>query len=160
MALSMVRSNINEIFRCKRQRPIVARLITALVLLTLAPAAMGISLYLTGKLLVLPALITTLMPLIFTILPLFLCYWLVPHTEIRLRYALVSAIAAGILLEGLKVGFAFYVKHVGATLSSIYGAFTILPLAMIWIYLTWIIFLFGAELNASLHEVRRRDQFD
>ena len=37
--------------------------------------------------------------------------------------------------------------------------FAILPLAMIWIYLMWLIYLFGAELNAALHEVKRRDLF-
>jgi uncharacterized BrkB/YihY/UPF0761 family membrane protein len=31
---------------------------------------------------------------------------------------------------------------------------------MVWIYVAWVVFLFGAELNAALHEVRRHDQFD
>jgi membrane protein len=67
---------------------------------------------------------------------------------------------AGVLLEIFKTAFAFYAKHLGETLSYIYGTFAILPLFMIWLYLAWVIFLFGAELNAALHEVSHYDRFE
>jgi membrane protein len=68
-------------------------------------------------------------------------------------------VIAGVMLEIVKLGFALYARHLGATLSYIYGTVAILPLFMIWIYLAWLIFLFGAELNAALHEVKRHDRF-
>ena len=58
------------------------------------------------------------------------------------------------------MGFALYARHLGVTLSYVYGTMAILPLFMIWVYLAWIIFLFGAELNAALHEVKRHDTFE
>jgi uncharacterized BrkB/YihY/UPF0761 family membrane protein len=44
-------------------------------------------------------------------------------------------------------------------LSSPYGTLAIIPLFMIWIYLLWLIFLFRAEQNAALHEIRQYDRF-
>jgi membrane protein len=42
----------------------------------------------------------------------------------------------------------------------VYGTLVILPLFMVWVYVAWLIFLFGAELSAALHEVRRHDLFE
>ncbi len=151
---------INDIFRRIRSRPLLRRVFTALILIIVAPIAFGVSLYFTGNLLFLPKMINTGLPLLFTILSLFFCYWLLPHTKISIGLSIVSAILAGVLLEAVKIGFAFYVKHIGITISYVYGAFAILPLFMIWTYLAWLIFLFGAEFNAALHEVRHHERFD
>ena len=62
--------------------------------------------------------------------------------------------------EMFKIGFAIYARHLGQTLSYVYGTFAILPLFMVWMYMAWLIFLFGAELNAAFHEVKRHDRFD
>ena len=160
MLMFTIERAINEIFRCPRQRPILKRLFGAILLITLGPFGVGLSLYLTGKLVIIPGFVTTIEPLMVTVVGLFLFYLLVPNTKILYRHALVAAFVTGIVLEALKVGFAFYVTRIGGTLSYLYGTFAILPLAMVWIYLAWIIFLFGAELNAALHEVKRHDRFD
>lgn len=157
--LFTIESTVNEIFRCTRKRPLWARLLVVLLLLVLGPPALGLSLYFTGRLVFFSYLTGWLMPLVFTLIPILFIYWLVPRTPIRFRNALIASVTTGILLEGLKIGFAFYVSHVGQTLSYLYGTVAILPLAMVWIYLNWLIFLFGAELSAALHEVKRRDQF-
>lgn len=150
---------MNDIFRCARSRPLTRRVFTALVLLIGAPIAFAMSLYFTGNLLFLPKMVNAALPLLFTILSLFLCYWLLPHTKISIGLSLISAIVAGIILEAVKIGFAFYAKHIGVTISYVYGAFAILPLFMVWTYLAWLIFLFGAEFNAALHEVPHHARF-
>ena len=94
------------------------------------------------------------------VMGLFLAYWLLPHRKIKIRHSLISAVIAGAMFEVIKMGFAFYAKYLGFTLSYVYGTMAILPLFMIWIYMAWLIFLFGAELNAALHEVQRHDLFD
>lgn len=159
MLLLSVERTVNDIFRCARQRPFWKRLAISLLLLVAIPVVFGLSLYYTGRLLVLPRLFGTVKPLVFSVATLLLCYWLIPRPKIRFKNALISAIAAGIVLEALKIGFAFYVRYLSATLSYLYGTFAILPVAMIWIYLMWLIFLFGAELNAALHEVRHHESF-
>jgi membrane protein len=150
---------MNEIFRCQKSRRILTRTVTALLLLIGSPVTLGLSLYFTGDLLALPGFLNASLPFLFTLTALFLSYWLLPHTGIKIKNALVAAFIAGVLFEGFKVGFAFYARHLGVTLSYVYGTFAILPLFMVWIYVAWLVFLFGAELNAALHEVRRHDRF-
>jgi membrane protein len=154
-----VESAINEVYRCSSSRRLVVRVAVAFLVLALAPPAVGVSLYLTGKLMVFPGahLLQTLLPLALSFGALFACYRLLPGRPVRLRYALVSAAVAAVLFEAVKFGFALYARHLGQTLSYVYGALAILPLFMVWMYLCWVIFLFGAELGAALHEVRTSD---
>ncbi len=158
--LLTIEQAINEIFRCQRRRPMWQRLLGALLLLSLGPFAAGLSIYLTGRLLIIPGLFGAVKPLLVSILVLFVFYCMIPNTKVQLKHAFVAALITGILLEALKLGFAFYVTHLGSTLSYLYGTFAIVPLAMVWIYLTWLIFLFGAEFAAALHEVQAHDRFE
>ncbi len=151
---------VNEIFRCTKSRPMWRRILTALVLLVVGPAALALSAYLTGRVLVLPGFLSALKPLAVSVPALLVCYTLIPKTRIQMKFSIPAAVVAAILLEGLKLGFTFYVRHLGASLSYLYGTFAILPLAMIWIYVSWLIFLFGAELSAALHEVAHHGRFE
>ncbi|MCU0661181.1 MAG: YihY family inner membrane protein [Myxococcota bacterium] len=147
---------VNEVYRCKSARTFAVRIGIALAVLIVAPPTLGLSLYLTGKLMVLPgaSLLRALLPLLLTVGALFVCYGLLPGRHVVPRIALASAAVAGVMLELFKLGFAFYARHLGQTLSYLYGTLAILPLFMVWIYLCWVIFLFGAELGAALHEVK------
>jgi membrane protein len=157
--LFTVEGTINEIFGYSKRRKFVRRLIIAFTVLLFAPLALGLSIYLTGELLILPRFASASIPLLLTITALFFCYWLLPPVTVQLRHSLISAAIAGVIFEITKVGFAFYTRYLGETLSYVYGTFAILPLFMVWLYLAWIIFLFGAEFNAALHEVRYHNRF-
>jgi membrane protein len=149
---------INSIFRCRQKRSVMTRIIYAAALLVFVPVMSGFSVYYSAKLFFFSAAATKiLIPFIFTTGSLFLVYWLLPHQKIKKRPTLISSIVTGIALELAKWAFAFYATYLERTFSHVYGTMTIIPIFMIWIYILWIIFLFGAELNASLHEV---DHFD
>jgi membrane protein len=160
MMLFTVDQSVNEIFRCPVSKRIVPRIFTGLVILLLAPLAFGLSLYYTGRLFTLPRFATALLPFVFTTTALFLCYWRLPRTKVLLRHSLIAAATAGVMFEAIKIGFAVYARHAGAALSPVYGTLVILPLFMVWVYVAWLIFLFGAVLSAALHEVRRHDLFE
>ena len=49
-----------------------------------------------------------------------------------------------------KIGFDFYVLRLFAY-SKIYGSLVAFPIFLLWIYVTWFIILFGAELAYSIH---------
>jgi membrane protein len=71
-------------------------------------------------------------------------YIFVPNTRVRLKSALIGALVAGALWQG--VGWLFTKFVVGSTqYAAIYSSLAILILFMIWIYLAWLILLVGAS---------------
>jgi membrane protein len=60
----------------------------------------------------------------------------------------LGGFVAALLFEAAKQLFAFY-AHASPTYHVVYGAFAAVPLFLIWIYLSWLVVLFGAELTAS-----------
>ena len=74
-----------------------------------------------------------------------------PHRGVPWAHALAGGLLAAVLFETAKEGFALYVAHAPAY-SVVYGAFAAVPFFLLWVYLSWLIVLFGAELAASLGE--------
>jgi membrane protein len=79
-------------------------------------------------------------------------YLSVPNTRVGLVPALMGALTAGLLLELAKHGFQIYTSTTG--LRSIYGAMALLPLFMLWMYVTWIIVLLGLRLAYLIQHAR------
>jgi membrane protein len=60
---------------------------------------------------------------------------------------------AAIIFELAKSGFAWFVASY-PIYKTVYGAFAILPLFLVWIYLTWWVTLAGATMVANMPIVR------
>ena len=72
-----------------------------------------------------------------------LIYWFLPNTRVRFRSALAGGITGGMLWATSGVLFtAFVVSSTRAI--SIYATFAVLILALVWLYLCWLILLTGA----------------
>jgi len=79
---------------------------------------------------------------------LFLLYILIPNTRVRYRSALIGAVLAGTLWQLAQWGYIHF--QVGAgNYNAIYGTLAALPILMIWIFLSWVIVLFGMEVVAA-----------
>ena len=76
-------------------------------------------------------------------------YVFVPNTRVRLRSALVSSLLTTLVfLSWMRM---FTVMQVGVVnYNRIYGAFAAVPVFMLWMYVTWVILLLGAELTFAL----------
>lgn len=73
-------------------------------------------------------------------------YIFVPSVKVKFRSALVGGVFAGVIWE--SVGWAFASFIVTSTkYAAIYSGFAILVLFMIWLYLSWLILLVGAEVS-------------
>lgn len=80
-------------------------------------------------------------------------YLFVPNTKVRLSSALLGGIVAGVLWE--TVGWAFASFIVTSTrYEAIYSGFAILIMFMIWLYVSWLILLVGAQV-AFYHQHRQ-----
>lgn len=72
----------------------------------------------------------------------YLSYQLSAHTTISKRVALLSSFVTSLLWYLAKMGFAFYVTK-NQTYTSIYGGISTLLFFFLWIYISWMIFLYG-----------------
>ncbi len=76
-------------------------------------------------------------------------YIFVPNTRVRLRPALTSSLLTTIVFLGWML--MFTVMQAGVTnYNKIYGAFAAVPVFMLWMYVTWVILLLGAEFTFAL----------
>ena len=65
------------------------------------------------------------------------------------KYAAIAGIICAILFELAKYSFGIYIKEM-PSYENIYGALAIVPLFLIWIYISWVIILFGAHITYCL----------
>lgn len=81
-------------------------------------------------------------------------YTTIPNTRIHFRTALAGAFFAAVLWELGKLGFTAYLRYT-TTYAKFYGSIAILPLFLLWIYLTWLIVLFGVQASYALQNFHR-----
>ncbi len=149
---------LNAIWRVRRPRPIAQRVLVYWGGLTLGPLLLGISLSLTSWVLTasqgivgaLPGGVAMLLNLVeFALLAVGMAalYHYVPHTHVRWRHALAGGVFVAIGIEVAKRGLAWYVGTM-PTISAVYGAFAAVPILLLWIYVGWLIVLWGAVIAA------------
>ena len=71
-----------------------------------------------------------------------------PNCRVIFRYALWGGLLTTLFFQVAKGLFTLFV--VNSTYHTIYGAFAMVPMFLLWIYLCWVIVLSGAELIRSL----------
>jgi membrane protein len=79
-------------------------------------------------------------------------YVFLPNTKVRVRAALVGGIVAGTMFELGQWGYIAFQVGV-AKYGAIYGSFAALPLFLIWLHISWMIVLFGAEISFATQNV-------
>ena len=165
LLLATISGTLNGIWRTRQTRNLLMRIPVYWLVLTLTPLLIGAGLVLSGYLFTLAraagveeytgplARLAGLVPPVVQIAGLTLLYIFVPNYPVRAGDALVGGVTAGIILEILKKGFAFYVITF-PTYQTIYGALATFPIFLIWMYLVWNVVLYGAEIAAALPEWR------
>jgi membrane protein len=162
MALTVmfaVDRSLNAIWRVRRNRPWPITIIAYVFLLAAGPILVGISVTITTYLLTLSAGMDALpveaqpymlkaVPVAVSTLAFFLAYRLVPHRTVPWAHALTGGFVAAVLFEVMKEVFAHFISRM-PTYSLVYGTFATIPLFLVWVYLSWLVILFGAEVTAS-----------
>jgi membrane protein len=73
-------------------------------------------------------------------------YIFLPNTKVKFESALIGGVFAGILWETAGWAFASFVVS-STKYAAIYSGFAILILFMIWLYVSWLILLVGAQVS-------------
>lgn len=85
-------------------------------------------------------------PFLFMVLAIFFVYKLLPNTRISTKSSLVGAFIASLLWQLLQSIFISY--QIGVSkYNAIYGSFSQVPLFLIWLFLSWLVILLGAEIG-------------
>ena len=85
----------------------------------------------------------------------FIIYYISPNVKVYFKSAFLSSLLASAVWFGSKQLFVYYVTF-NKTYTTIYGSFSTIMFFLIWIYLSWIIFLFGAKLCYYLNEDKKK----
>jgi len=164
MLLMTIDRAFNDIWRVRRPRSIVQRVFVYWTLITVGPVLIGSSLSLTswlvgqavGYVRGLPyagMVMLSVVPVLLTSIAFALLYVAMPNRRIRLRDAIVGGLLGGVVFEVTKRAFALYVAQF-PTYTLVYGAFATLPIVLVWIYVSWLVVIFGAVVVAALPEWR------
>ncbi len=166
-ALSMILTVdriLNDIWQVRQRRPLAQRLLVYWAFLSAGPVLLGLSLTLTSYLVSLSYTHSErwgagMRPLLALLAPLLAmvaysaAYALVPNRRVQWRHALAGGLVTAVVDELMSRGFAAYVMH--GSFLTIYGAFAAVPIFLTWIYLSWLSFLFGAAIAATLPQIGR-----
>jgi membrane protein len=164
MTLSVIEKAFNQIFKVNRSRPFYKKILIYSAATILGPILLGTGIYLSGALFSATegwtealsfgfSLIAMIAPIILAIIVFAVVYKILPYAQILWKDAITGAFFAAISFELMKFGFAVFLTHT-AFYKTVYGAFAIFPLALLWVYLTWWITLAGAVLVANLPSIR------
>jgi membrane protein len=77
----------------------------------------------------------------------------VPNTRVRWSHAWLGASISSLLLWILKYLFVAYILKFG-NFKQLYGAFSVVPVFLLWLYISWLATLFGATVSACLPVVQ------
>ena len=164
MTMVVIENAFNQIFRVTQRRPIMKKVAIYAAATILGPILLGVGTYLSGLLLSASegwteslsfglSLIVTVVPVFLAIAVFTVVYKILPYVKILWADAFSGAIVAAFSFELMKFGFGLFLTNT-AFYKTVYGAFAIFPLALIWIYLTWWITMAGAVFVANLPSIR------
>jgi membrane protein len=167
LLLATVEDQLNLIWRVTSPRPWVQRILSYWTLTTLGPLLIGISLSLSTYFEIAARQVgfgqaaaawlasgwlhglARAVPAILEFIALTLLYCLMPNCVVRWRDGAFGAVVAAFAIEILKVGFSIYISA-SSFYSTVYGALAIIPIFLLWMYISWMAVLLGAVVAAAM----------
>ncbi|MHC4182649.1 MAG: YihY/virulence factor BrkB family protein [Planctomycetota bacterium] len=167
--LSNIERSFNDIWGIKKQRSIGRKSSDYLSIMLICPflviMSSSITVFITTQIAHITerfALLGVFSPLIFFMLKLLpycviwgafaFIYIFMPNTKVNFKSGFIAGAIAG---TGYQVAQLAYINfQVGvAQYNAIYGSFAALPLFLIWLQISWLIVLFGAEISFTLQNI-------
>lgn len=160
--LITIEKAFNHIWHVTKGRDMIQRIINYWALLTLGPLLLGLGIFAGTRMLFLQAglyqqVMDYLQPVIgfvISLVAMFLLYKMMPNTHVHYRAALYGAAVASLLWSLAKWGFGMYITQT-VVYSKVYGVIGLIPLGVLWVYITWMIVLFGLQLTYTTQHLQR-----
>ncbi len=157
--IQKIEESLNYIWHAPRPRPLGERFTRYLTVLMVGPilvfSALGVTatvmnIQMVRDLMAVDVLgqvmqaASRLVPYLLIIAAFTFVYLFMPNTRVRLWPALVGGVVGGIAWQTAGWIFAVFIAS-SNNYAAIYASFAILILFMIWLYLSWLVLLFGAS---------------
>lgn len=160
MMMRNIESAFNRIWRVTETRKGLSSFLIYWAILSLGPILIGVGLGLTSYLaslslvstateLVGKARLLALLPTVLSAIAFSLLYMAVPNCRVPFRNAVIGGVVVALMFETAKRSFALFVTQF-PSYELIYGAFAAVPLFLLWLFISWVIILLGAELTRAL----------
>jgi membrane protein len=162
--LSTIERAFNNIWHVGKGRGFLNRIINYWALLTLGPLLLGAGIYIATRYAVIGRIEKTVLsevgPVVLSYIvatvAFFLLYFILPNTKVRAKAAIFGAAVAALVWSFAKWGFGLYVTEL-IPYSQVYGVLGLIPLGVFWIFITWLIVLFGLQLTFTTQHLKSLD---
>ncbi|MCK4920137.1 MAG: YihY/virulence factor BrkB family protein [Bacteroidales bacterium] len=169
--LTNIENSFNAIWQIKKPRSFFRKLSDYLSIILIAPILIIVSsslmVYINTRVqsagdslvmfqVITPAIESTLklIPYVIIWLVFTLLYMIMPNTKVNFKYALIAGIIAGTAFQLIQWGYIHF--QIGVTkFSALYGTFAALPLFLVWLQISWLIVLLGAEISFAYQNVEK-----
>ena len=166
--ISSIEDTFNDIWQINKSRPWFRKISDYLALFVILPILMtsssGIAIFVSTLqnsflqhyvfLTPIVELCLHITPYVFTSLAFAGLYIALPNTKVKVINGLIAGIIAGCAFQFFQLvyisGQIWVSKY-----NAIYGSFAALPLLLLWLQLSWLICLFGAELSYASQNVKK-----
>ena len=159
---NMLERSFNTIWDVKQSRSFGRRLTNYMVVLLLVPIMIiltsGISIFLNSTAALSPVLqaIEPIRRLLLRLVPFVVASavftWIfiaIPNTKVRFLSAVIPGVLMGVLFQVVQM-FSVYLVVLFTRMSVVYGAFSAIPLTLIWLHIACWLLLVGAELAFAI----------
>lgn len=167
LMLRRIESSFNKIWHVRQARTGINGFLLYWAILSIGPLLMGMAFVLSSYVASLQVLalwfpwlaidrwVWSLIPMLSTGVVFSLAYIAIPNTSVPMAHGLSGGAFAAVLFEvarhGMTLALQFFPSY-----KFVYGAFAAVPIFLLWVYVSWVIVLLGAELVQSMSFFRYR----
>ncbi len=160
-----IESTVNQIWNIKKSRTLLRKFTDYMSIVVIAPILMigssAVTVYINTSLkhMAETGMFDMITPFLFFVMKFvpFVIMWILftgmyiimPNTKVKFGKAFIAGIIAGSIFQLIQI---YYIdlQFAFAKYNAVYGSFAALPLFLIWVQLSWLLFLFGAEISSAL----------
>jgi membrane protein len=162
--LTTIEKSFNNIWHVTTGRNFLHRIISYWALLTLGPLILGAGIYMITRYsqfvklqeTVLSHITPQILSFFVAMVTFFLFYFIMPNTKVHLKAAIWGAAVAALVWMAAKGIFGYCITELGLY-RTVYGVMALIPMTVVWIYITWLTVLFGLQLTYTTQHLKSLD---
>jgi len=162
--LATIEKSFNNIWHVATGRNFLHRIISYWALLTLGPLLLGTGIYVITRYskianiheTVLSYVAPAILSYVVATVAFFLLYFVMPNTKVNFKAAIWGAAVAALVWMAAKSIFGYCITELGLY-RTVYGVMALIPMTVVWIYITWLTVLFGLQLTYTTQHLTSLD---